>query len=69
MNSNGYVNLSFPAFLIENVARLIDAITLQFPYVGDVLSPYLEVKSIIVGLYDIPYLNVSIFYETFWPSL
>ncbi len=39
MNNNGYSNLKFPTLLIEKVARLIDARTLQFPSVGDVFTP------------------------------
>ncbi len=38
INSNGYSHLSFPTLLIEKLARLIDAIILHFPSVGDVLS-------------------------------
>ncbi len=37
--SNVYSNLGFPILMIEKVPSLIDAITLQFPPVGDVLSP------------------------------
>ncbi len=40
MNNTGYGNLRFLTILIEMIARMIDARTLQFPSVGDVLSPY-----------------------------
>ncbi len=43
LNRNGYGNLSFVTLLTEDVARLIDVRTLQFPSVGDVLS--LVIKS------------------------
>ncbi len=42
--------LSFPTHLIEKVARLIDARTLQFPSVGNVLSPWLDMEATISTL-------------------
>ncbi len=39
MNNNGYCDLSFPTPLIEKLARMIGARTLQFSTAGDVLSP------------------------------